>query len=310
MPAQPTPLIAFVVGIVAALAVLLIVASLTSAGGGNLVRTRLGWRQTAGASAREEELRRSMFDRLVRPLVSRLARIVGRFMTPARINRNAERLAQAGRPGGFGALEFMGFKVLLALAFGVGLSVLGAAGTGGSAFKLLLPLGAAGLAFIVPEFFVSRRIKRRQEQILLAVPDALDLLTISVKAGLSFDGALAKVVEKTNGPLAEEFRRALTEVRAGRPRRDALRDVANRAHVPALTSFIGAIAQAEQLGVPIARVLQIQSDQLRMERRQRAEELATKAPVKIIFPLVGCIFPSMFIVILGPAVILALLAFS
>jgi tight adherence protein C len=140
-------------------------------------------------------------------------------------------------------------------------------------------------------------------EMTLQLPDALDLLTISVEAGLGFDAALAKVVEKMEGPLVDEFRTALAEVRMGRARRDALRDVAIRADAQPVTNFIGAIVQAEQLGVPIAKVLQIQSNQLRIERRQRAEEAAAKAPVKMLFPMVGCIFPTIFIVILGPAVV-------
>ena len=132
----------------------------------------------------------------------------------------------------------------------------------------------------------------------------LDLLTISVRAGLGFDGALAKVVEKLKGPLTDEFRRALAEIRVGKSRRESLRDIIPRTEVPPLTNFIGAIIQAEQLGVSISKILQVQSEQLRIERRQRAEEMAAKAPIKMLFPLVGCIFPSLFIVILGPAVIL------
>ena len=135
---------------------------------------------------------------------------------------------------------------------------------------------------------------------VLQLPDALDLLTISVEAGLGFDAALAKVVEKMEGPLVNEFRQALAEIRMGRTRRDALRDVVARADAQPISNFIGAIVQAEQLGVPIAKVLQIQSQQLRIERRQRAEEMAAKAPVKMLFPMVGCIFPTIFIVILGP----------
>jgi tight adherence protein C len=163
-------------------------------------------------------------------------------------------------------------------------------------------LGALG--FVGLEFWLSRRAGARQRAILRAVPDTLDLLTISVRAGLGFDSSLAKVVEKTKGPLSDEFGRALAEIRVGRARRDALRDVLERTNVPALSTFIGAIIQAEQLGVPIAKVLQVQSEQLRIERRQRAEEMAAKAPIKMLLPLVGCIFPSMFIVILGPALIL------
>ena len=152
----------------------------------------------------------------------------------------------------------------------------------------------------IPEFWLGGRVKKRQKAILLQIPDALDLLTISVRAGLGFDAALGKVVEKMKGPLTDEFRRALAEVRVGKARREALRDIVPRTEVPPLTNFIGAIIQAEQLGVSISKVLQVQSEQLRIERRQRAEEMAAKAPIKMLFPLVGCIFPSLFIVILGP----------
>ena len=169
---------------------------------------------------------------------------------------------------------------------------------------MLLAIGGLALGFFVPDYWLSRRIKARQKAILLAIPDTLDLLTISVKAGLGFDAALGKVVEKTQGPLTDEFRRTLAEVRIGKARRDALREMVARTNVPALTNFISAIIQAEQLGVAIARVLEVQSEQLRIQRRQRAEEMAAKAPIKMLFPLVGCIFPSMFIVILGPAIIL------
>ena len=166
------------------------------------------------------------------------------------------------------------------------------------------------LGYALPEFWLGGRVRGRQKAILLQIPDALDLLTISVRAGLGFDGALGKVVEKLKGPLTEEFRRALAEIRVGKPRRDALRDIVPRTEVQALTNFIGAIIQAEQLGVSISKVLQVQSEQLRIERRQRAEEMAAKAPIKMLFPLVGCIFPSLFIVILGPAIILIITGLS
>jgi tight adherence protein C len=160
---------------------------------------------------------------------------------------------------------------------------------------------------VLPDFWLGHHIKDRKRQILKAVPDTLDLLTISVRAGLGFDAALGKVVEKLDGPLVDEFRRALAEVRVGKARRDALRDIVARTEVVPLTNFIGAIIQAEQLGVSISKVLQVQSEQLRIERRQRAEEQAAQAPIKMLFPLVGCIFPSLFIVILGPAIILIMI---
>ena len=163
----------------------------------------------------------------------------------------------------------------------------------------MIPVGLM-FGYTIPEFWLGGRVKKRQKAHPAQIPDALDLLTISVRAGLGFDGALGKVVEKLKGPLTDEFRRALAEIRVGKPRRDALRDIVPRTEVPALTNFIGAIIQAEQLGVSISKVLQVQSEQLRIERRQRAEEMAAKAPIKMLFPLVGCIFPSLFIVILGP----------
>ena len=183
----------------------------------------------------------------------------------------------------------------------------GSVKTPGFPLNLFLPFIGGYLGFAIPEFWLGGRIKKRQKAILLQIPDALDLLTISVRAGLGFDGALGKVVEKLKGPLTEEFRRALAEIRVGKPRRDALRDIVPRTEVPALTNFIGAIIQAEQLGVSISKVLQVQSEQLRIERRQRAEEMAAKAPIKMLFPLVGCIFPALFIVILGPAIILIII---
>ncbi|MFL5646709.1 MAG: type II secretion system F family protein, partial [Chloroflexota bacterium] len=172
---------------------------------------------------------------------------------------------------------------------------------------VLMSLIGGIFGYIAPEFWLGRKVKARQKAILLMIPDALDLLTISVRAGLGFDAALGKVVEKLQGPLSDEFRRALAEVRVGKARRDALRDIVPRTDVAPLTNFIGAIIQAEQLGVSISKVLQVQSEQLRIERRQRAEEQAAKAPIKMLFPLVGCIFPSLFIVILGPAIILIVL---
>jgi tight adherence protein C len=161
-----------------------------------------------------------------------------------------------------------------------------------------------GIGYVAPEFWLGQRIRARQHQIVRRLPDSLDLLTISVRAGLGFDAALQRVVEKVPGPLSVEFRRALAEIRVGKQRREALRAIVPRTQVRPLTSFIGAILQAEQLGVPIARVLQIQAEQLRIERRQRAEASAGKAPVKMLFPLIGCILPALFVVILGPALIL------
>ena len=275
------------------------------------VQARLSQLGSMQARTLEElELQQPLFERTLRPMARRLSGIAQRFASPSKVSRTDKRLMMAGNPGDLRTVDFLGMKLVVAGLLGVGFFVMMGVLLGSPAFGFLGGIAFAGIGFMVPEFWLSRRIKRRQKGILMAVPDTLDLLTISVKAGLSFDGALSKVVEKTMGPLADEFRRALAEIRVGKARRDALRDVIARTDVPALSNFIAAIVQAEQLGVPIAKVLQVQSEQLRIERRQRAEELAAKAPIKMLFPLVGCIFPSMFIVILGPAIILIALNMS
>jgi tight adherence protein C len=304
-------MIPLVMAAVAALGVLLVFLALAGSKQMDPVQARLSQLGSMQARTLEEiELQQPLFERTLRPLATRLSGLAQRFASPSKVSRTEKRLSMAGNPGDLRTIDFLGLKLVIAGLAGAGSFVL---------FGLLMgnpPMGFAGgmaiggFGFLGPEIWLSRRIKARQHAILLATPDTLDLLTISVRAGLSFDGALAKVVEKTNGPLADEFRRALAEIRVGKTRRDALRDITARTEVPALSNFIGAIVQAEQLGVSISKVLQVQSEQLRIERRQRAEELAAKAPIKMLFPLVGCIFPSMFIVILGPAIILIALNMS
>jgi tight adherence protein C len=158
------------------------------------------------------------------------------------------------------------------------------------------------LGYMMPGIWISRRIKTRKTEITRALPDAIDLLTISVEAGLGFDPALARVVEKWDNGLTRELGRMLSEIRMGASRRDAMREAANRVNVDDLNTFISAVIQADQLGVSISQVLRIQSKQMRQKRRQRAEEQAHKAPLKMLFPMVFLIFPSIYIVILGPAI--------
>jgi tight adherence protein C len=304
-------LFAVIAGIVCAAGVLLVFMGLSGRAALDPVQARLSQLGTMQAQTLEElELQAPLFDRTLRPLAGRLSGVGKRLTSQSKVGRTERNLAMAGNPGNLRTVDFLGLKVLLAGIFAaVAVLMLGVV-FGNFVFGFVAGIGFALLGFVLPDFWLGRHISDRKKRILRAVPDTLDLLTISVKAGLGFDGALAKVVEKTEGPLAEEFRRVLAEVRMGKARRDALRDVVARTDVPALTNFIGAIIQAEQLGVAISKVLQIQSEQLRIERRQHAEELAAKAPIKMLFPLVGCIFPSMFIVILGPAIILIALNFT
>ena len=298
-------MIPVLMALVAAVGVLLVFFGLAGARPVDPVQARLTQLGSMQARTLEEiELQQPLFERTLRPMAVRLSGFAQRMASPSKVSRTEKRLALAGNPGNLRTVEFLALKFVVAGLLGAGLFLLLSLLAGDPGLGMIVGIAFTGVGFFGPEFWLTRRIKKRKKQLLLAIPDTLDLLTISVRAGLSFDGALTKVVEKEKGPLADEFRRVLAEVRVGRVRRDAMRDVVGRTEVQALTNFIGAIIQAEQLGVPISKVLQIQSEQLRIERRQRAEEMAAKAPIKMLFPLVGCIFPAMFIVILGPAIIL------
>src|SRR3954449_7568650 len=302
------PVVAIVVAAFAAGGILLIVIGLAGSSPVDPVQARLTQLGTMQAKNLEElELQQPFVERTLRPLVGRLSRSSSRIASTAVRATTEKRLALAGNPGDMRVADWLGIKVVGAIVGAILFFFLFAiVGLLGFPFVIgaLMAVVGAIFGYIAPEFWLGRKVKARQKAILMMIPDALDLLTISVRAGLGFDAALGKVVEKLQGPLSDEFRRALAEVRVGKARRDALRDIVPRTDVVPLTNFIGAIIQAEQLGVSVSKVLQVQSEQLRIERRQRAEEQAAKAPIKMLFPLVGCIFPSLFIVILGPAIIL------
>jgi tight adherence protein C len=168
--------------------------------------------------------------------------------------------------------------------------------------QVLYTLLAALFGYALPTVWLNGRVRNRQKSILKTLPDALDLLTISVEAGLGFDLALQQVVQKWDNELSREFNRVLSDMRLGKSRPAALRELVARTGVPDLSTFVAAIIQADQLGVSISKILRVQSDQLRIRRRQRAEELAHQAPIKMLFPLIFLIFPSMFVIILGPAI--------
>src|SRR5919198_1338000 len=294
-----------IVAAVAAVSVLLIAIGVAGSRQEDPLKARLNQLgQMTAKDLQELELQQPFFDRTIKPLAGRLSGAVARITSTSFTERTEKRLAMAGNPGDMRVADWLGMKALAAGgAFAVMFLLFGILG-GNLAFGVITGLIGIGIGYIFPEFWLGSRVRKRQKQILLQIPDALDLLTISVRAGLAFDAALGKVVEKMQGPLVDEFRRALAEVRVGKARREALRDIVPRTEVLPLTNFIGAIIQAEQLGVSISKVLQVQSEQLRIERRQRAEEQAAQAPIKMLFPLVGCIFPSLFVVILRPALIL------
>jgi tight adherence protein C len=302
------PFVPIIIAAAAAGAIILIALGLAGSSPVDPVQARLTQLGTMQAKNLEElELQSPFLERTFRPLAARLSASMGRMASSSFQDKAEKRLALAGNPGNLRVADWLGIKAVAAVIGALLFFFLfGVIGILSLPPLLRILMGAVGLLFgyTIPEFWLGGRVKKRQHAVLLQIPDALDLLTISVRAGLGFDAALAKVVEKLEGPLTDEFRRALAEVRVGKTRREALRDIVPRTEVPPLTNFIGAIIQAEQLGVSISKVLQVQSEQLRIERRQRAEEQAAQAPIKMLFPLVGCIFPSLFVVILGPAIIL------
>ena len=297
-------MVGLIVGVMVGGGILVLIIGLASGAPVDPVQARLTQLGSVQARNLEElELQQPFTERTLRPFVARLSRMGSRLSSASSADSSERRLAMAGNPGDLRLTDWLGVKILVGIATGGIVFVIFGLLAGGIIAGLLLGLVGIGIGYLLPEFWLGGRIKARQKIILKMIPDTLDLLTISVRAGLGFDAALAKVVEKLPGPLSDEFRRALAEVRVGKTRRDALRDMVPRTNVQPLSNFIGAIIQAEQLGVSISKVLQVQSEQLRIERRQRAEEMAARAPIKMLFPLVGCIFPSLFIVILGPAII-------
>ena len=252
----------------------------------------------------EIELSLPFSKRIISPLVARVSRFVT-SRTPAKtLEATQLKLDMAGNPNNWGPREFLGVRFLGALLLGAMAVALFVLLKNVSVPRRLLLAGVAiVLGYYMPTLWLGQKIKRRQSSIIKSLPDALDLLTICVEAGLGFDAAMANVAEKWTDDLSQAFNRVLQEIQLGKLRREALRNMATTMDVPDVTSFVAAIVQAEQLGVSIARVLRIQSDQMRVRRRQRAEELARSAAIKMLPAIAFLIFPAIFVILLGPAVI-------
>ena len=255
-------------------------------------------------SLEQIEMSQSFSERVLIPAVKRLGEISARFTPQKLIQDTSRQLELAGHPWPIDAPTFLAIRFILAVALGA-LSIWYVAATPGikPTDSFLYIGGAIFGGFFVPHLMLTSRITRRQSEIRKAMPDALDLLTICVEAGLGFDAALSRVSEKWENELSLAFARTIREVQLGKTRREALRDMADRLGIAEMSSFVAAIIQSEMLGVSMARVLRIQSDQMRVKRRQRAEEAAHKAPVKMIIPMALLIFPSIMIIILTPAAI-------
>ncbi len=270
------------------------------------VHARLAQFAERPRSLEELELSVPFSERVLRPLSQKMAGLMmraSRTKDPRERERQVSaiqaRLNLAGNPHRWTPTDYLGVKGLCAITFAaVALLLVALAGYAAGSFLAALIAGILG--FMAPDLYLSRIIAERQHTIQKVLPDTIDLLVICVEAGLGFDSALTRVVQKSDNPLTYEFNRVLAEMRVGRPRRDALKDVIARTQVPDLANFITAIIQAEQLGVSVTQVLAVQADQMRVLRRQRAQERAMQAPLKMLFPMVFFIFPALCIVLMGP----------
>jgi tight adherence protein C len=251
----------------------------------------------------EVELQRPFSERFLRPAIERLGSVMSRS-TPQKARQNLmNRLDLAGRPGNltpedFAAVRIVAAAVMAAVGLGIGLLL-------ANVVYLVISLAAgAVLGFYLPVLWLKQKVDARRSEIQKGLPDAMDLLVIAVDAGLGFDAALARVTDKYKNALSDEFAKVLREVSLGRPRLEAMDEMGRSSGVEDLHNFIQAIIQSEQFGTGIGKILRIQADEMRRRRRQRAQEKAAQATLKMLLPMVGCIFPVLWIVLLGPAALI------
>ncbi len=294
-------------GVVLLIAVVLVVVGLRSPEARDPLQSRLAefGSRDKPVTLQEIEMSQPFSERVLMPIVRQVGQMASRFTPQATLESTQHKLDLAGNPGNIGPTEFMAIRIAAAVGIG-GLLLLAFMLAPEKNWPRNLGLAAlfTGLGYFFPRLWLSSKISRRQGEITKALPDCLDLLTICVEAGLGFDAAMGKINEKWDNELAIGFGRVLQEVRLGKLRREALRDMSSRMDVSDVTSFVAAVLQAEQLGVSMGKILRIQSDQMRIRRRQRAEQKAHQAPIKMLFPMALFIFPTIWLVLMGPAALL------
>ena len=298
------PLFVIGVAVLAFMAVMLIIAGIASPRPADDVQARLVEYGGRPMTLEEIELSQPFSQRILLPFIRASSQFVSRFTPQRSLEATRHKLDLAGNPNNWSATEFFGIRGLAALLM-AGLTFFVTMLAGAEILQRLMFIAIMGvLGFFLPVLWLGRKIRNRQDEIVKTLPDALDLLTISVEAGLPFDGAMQRVASKWDNELSRAFQRVLNELQVGKARRDALRDMADRMEVPDVTSFVAALIQADTLGISIAKILRIQAEQMRIKRRQRAEEKAHQAPIKMLIPMTFLIFPTILIVILGPAAII------
>ena len=293
-------------GVIAACGAFVAVWSITPAGPSNadLVEGRLRVYETGlPISVAEMELTTSFGERVIRPAMQRIGHLLEQTMPEKARQRIQLDLQLAGRPGGLNASDFIAVRYVatgLLCCAGIGLGLL-------TEKAVIIALGAAvgaGLGLYLPTLWLRMKVSGRRTEIRFVLPDVIDVLVVCVEAGLTFEAAMERVADKYDHALAEEFQRVLAEIRIGRPRLDALNEMAHRCGVDELNNFVQAVIQSEQLGSGVVKVLRIQSDEIREKRLLQAQEQGARASLKMLIPMVGCIFPTLWVILLGPALIL------
>lgn len=267
-------------------------------------------RQGAATDQLAAEADRSFADRVIEPMQAKALSFGQRITGADQAERIRVKLELAGNPRGWSVDRVVSLKVLCAVVLPALLLAYGAVLGFGLTWLLLLGIVGVVVGFFAPDLYLYQTAYNRSDQVKRTLADAVDLLTISVEAGLGFDAALQQVARNTDGPLAEEFSRVLREMQLGMGRSEALRALGDRTNVDDLKTFVGSMVQADAFGIPIGQVLRVQSTEIRVKRRQYAEAKAQQVPVKIMVPLVLCILPCLFVVVMGPAVLSAIDAFN
>jgi tight adherence protein C len=264
----------------------------------------------SGPKELSKDLDKPFGERVLEPMRAAALKVGRRFTGADTGDRIRHKLDLAGNPAGWTVDRVVAGKVM-GLVVGVVLGVVLAMVTGQAAtIRILMVAGAALVGFFAPSMYLYQKAHDRSHQMGRDLPDAIDLLTISVESGLGFDAAIQQVAKNTEGPLADEFSRMLREMQIGQGRSAALRALSERTDVPEIRSFVSAMVQADAFGIPIAQVLRVQSSEIRVKRRQHAERKAQQVPVKITIPLIFCILPCLFIAVMGPAVVGIMETFS
>ncbi|HAY85567.1 MAG TPA: type II secretion system protein [Chloroflexi bacterium] len=304
---NPTVVLIGIIVVVLLVAVILVMVGLRGSRDVDPLEERLAEFAERGelASLHEIEMSQPFLERVIIPIANKLGEVAMRITPQRALDQIQSKLEMAGNPRGVEPTTFFASRFILAVLFGA-LMVLVYKQDLFKFTNFLITLGTIIFGFIMPNMLIDAKIARRQESVRKALPDALDLLTICVEAGLGFDAAMRKVADKWDNELSIAFSRALQEMQLGKLRREALRDMAERIGAAEFESFVAAVIQSEQLGVSMAKILRIQADDMRVRRRQRAEQAAQRAPVLMLLPMAFLIFPTILIIMMGPAVLIVM----